>query len=419
MRNLTLAALVVLCLAFEPALATKFINFEKEASQVDTVYNDDVFLTGFKVKFDSKVYGDLTCLMAYEIVQTDTIFGNFTAFAQSLQNLEPVQGSFRVFGRRISCNSHVGRFLLLFGQEINIGPDAHIMRDADLWGENIAFQGSVDGDLKIRAHSAVVSGNIMGNLDFQGDSLTINPNTTINGNINYDSPTRANISDAATVNGQVNWQKSEEKPSEKSEKHGFWSTLTWIASVKGYLVWSILSSSLILIFILIPFPAWLTSITFWFILLTAGNLMILFAKPTAHLAESIIEKRLFPSMGLGFIIFMIVPVISIVFFFTILLAPLAMTLTMLFGVAVFVGGVYICLHIGRRICSLFSKGAKGTPGYLCYSIGMSVLLLLSLIPILGYLITFVALLTGVGAIAQALWKPRPESEAQAIDSVST
>jgi len=414
MRNLTIAALAVLCMAVEPALATKFINFEREASQIDTIYNDDIFISGFKVKFDSRVYGDLTCLMAYEMVQTDTIFGNFSAFAQSLQNLEPVMGSFRAFGRRISCNSRVDRFLLLYGQEINIGPDARIMRDADLWGANIASQGSVEGNLKIRAHSAVVSGNIGGDLIFYGDSLTINPNTSIGGDLDYNSANRANISSGVIIKGQVNWQKPEEQKEQKSERGGFWSTLTWIASVKGYLVWNIVSSILVLAFIIIPFPAWLITITFWFILVTAGNLTILATKPKALAAEAILEQRFFPSMGLGFIVFMLIPIIAIVFFFTILLAPLAMALSMLFGVAVFLGGVYISFYVGRRICMLFSRGAKGTPGYLCYTIGMSVLLLLSLIPILGYLIIFVALLTGVGALVQVPWGPRPEPSAQAV-----
>jgi len=407
--------LILLCLLAQSAMATKFINFEHAASQVDTIYDDDVFLSGFKVKFDSRVYGDLFSF-SYEIVQSDSIIGNFAAFARNSQNLGPTTGSFRVFGQQISCNSYIGRNLLAFGQNINIGPGAHIGRDADIRGENVAFQGAVDSNLNINARSAIISGNIGGDLSFQGDSLTINPNTTIGGDVNYISPSRANIGSAATIGGQIDWKRAEEEKAEKPRKGGFWSTLTWIASVKGYLLWNILSSLLILIFMLIPFPAWLVTITFWLILAISGNLTILLTKPRAYAAEGVLDQRLFPSMGMGFIAFLLIPVIAIVFLLTILLAPLAMVLTMLFGIAVFIGGVYMGLYVGRRICMLFGRGAKNTPGYLCYTIGMSILMLLSFIPILGYIIIFVALMTGVGAVIQAFWKSKPESSAQAIAS---
>jgi hypothetical protein len=388
-------------------MATKFINFEHEASQVDTAYFDDIFLSGFKVRFDSKVYGDLFSF-SYEMVQSDTIDGNFMAFAQTVQNLGPVTGSYRAFGRRISCNSDVGRNLLLAGQEINVGPGGRILRDADMAGANVVFQGAVEGTLKISAQMAVVSGTIGGDLIFKGDSLTISPNTVINGNVSYDSPSRATIGEAATIHGQVNWKKTErEKPADDAGG-GFWAALIWIASIKGYLVWSIVSSLLILVFILIPFPTWLAALTFWFILAAAGNLTLLLTRSKAYATESVLRNRLFPSMGLGFIIFFMAPVIALVLFFTILLSPLALIITMLFGIAVFIGGIYASLYLGRSICVLLNPGARHSPGYLCFTIGMTILLLLSLIPILGYIIMFVVLMTSVGALVQALWRPRTE-----------
>lgn len=414
MRGLGKYAVILLCLTVQSAWGTKFVNFEKDASQIDTIYSDDIFISGFKIKFDSRVYGDLFAF-CYEIVQSDTVDGNFMAFAQEVQNLGPVTGSFRAFARKVSCNTEIGRNLLIGGQDINIGPGARILRDADLWGEIVVFQGGTDGDLKIKSHTAVISGVVGGALYFEGDSLTINPNTVINGDLNYNSPSRATISDAVTINGEVNWKKTEESKSAKDDDGGFWAILTWIASVKGYLIWNIFSSLLVLIFILIPFPVWLVLITFWFILVAAGNLTLLITKARAYATEAVLGNRLFPSMGLGFIIFFLTPIVAIVLFFTLLLAPLAMVLSMLFGIAVFAGGIYISLYVGRRICLLFGQGAKNTPGFLCYTIGMSVLLILSLIPILGYLIILVSLLTGVGALVQTFWRPksRPNTVAEA------
>jgi len=260
----------------------------------------------------------------------------------------------------------------------------------------------------------VVSGAVGGSLYFKGDSLTINPNTSISGDLNYDSPIRATIGDAVTITGQVNWKRTEADEAAAKHEGGFWSALTWVASAKGYLVWNIISSLLVLIFILIPFPTWLVLIIFWFILVTAGNLTLLLSRPLGYATESVLSERFFPSMGLGFIIFFLAPIMAVVLFFTLLLAPLALALTMLFGVAVFFGGIYINIYIGRRICMLFGRGAKNSPGYLCFTIGMTVLLLLSIIPVLGYLIVCVSLMTGVGALLYALWRPKLSPAAEAV-----
>jgi hypothetical protein len=408
MKSFVKTAFILLALIFDQAWGTKFINFEKPGYQIDTVYFDDIFISGFKVKFDSKVYGDLFSF-SYEIVQTDSIDGNFMAFARSVQNLGTVTGSFRAFGQKLSCNSDVGRNLLLGGQEINVGPAAKIYRDADLGGKTVVFQGVIDGNLKIGGRIAVVSGTIGGNLEFSGDSLTINPNTVINGDVNYDSPARAAISDAATINGQVNWKKTEVEAEDTKKGGGFWSAITWIGSARGFLAWNIFSSLVALVFILLPFPGWLVFVTFWVIMVASGNILLVITRTKAFATEGVLGRRFFPSMGLGFIIFFLTPVIAIVLFFTILLGPLALALSMLFGIAVFAGGIYACLYVGRRVCMLFSAGAKNSSGYLCYTIGMTALLILSIIPILGYLMILAALMTGVGGLAQTFWRPKAEA----------
>ncbi|HBC47890.1 MAG TPA: hypothetical protein DCZ43_12650, partial [candidate division Zixibacteria bacterium] len=93
-----LAAKIVLalaiCCALKPAWGTTFLNSKSPSYEVDTLYEDDVFITGARIKFDSRVYGDLFSF-SYEIVQTDSVTGNFMALGYSVQNLAPVVGSFR------------------------------------------------------------------------------------------------------------------------------------------------------------------------------------------------------------------------------------------------------------------------------------------------------------------------------------
>jgi hypothetical protein len=409
MNKLTVKIILALaiCWALQPAVATTFLNTKSPSFEVDTVYNDDVFISGARIKFDSKVIGDLFSL-SYEMVQTDTVTGNFMALAYSVQNLAPVLGSYRAAARTMSCNADVGRNVLLLGQEINVGPNSHIGHDADLAGASVIFQGDVAGNLKIKSKFAVISGKVGGNLEFRGDSLTINPNTVIAGDVNYNSPTRATIASGSVISGNVNWKKADTEKQKEKKKSNFWTALTGIISLRGYFIISTFLSVAIIVLTLIPFPSWVLLIVLWFVLAVSGNLLILILKSKALTTIKVLDVRLFPSMGLGFIIFFLTPIVALILFFTVLAAPLSPLLIMLFGAATFAGGIFASLFLGRRICHLFSPVSDNTPGYLCYTMGMTVILFLSFVPILGYILVLLAFMTGLGGLVQTFGKNKIE-----------
>ncbi len=402
-----LAAKIVLILvlgsAIEPALATKFLNY-RNPSEIDTVYNDDVFLAGTrKIKFDSKVNGDLFSISS-EMVQTDTVTGNFMPVSITMQNLGPILGSYRAVAWNLSCNADVGRNLLILAHDVTIGPTSHIGRNADIAAVNVVFQGDIQGDLQVKARSAMISGRVGGNLYFGGDSLTINPNTIIVGDINYSSPIRATIAPGSSITGKINWQQTE--PTKQKQGKGPGIIPTWIVSLRGYFLLSTLISAVVITVTLLKLPGWLALLSLWVIMAVSGNILLLICKSRAKSTVNVLEIHFFPSMGLGFICFLLTPILAMVLFLIIITAPLGPILFMLFGIAIFAGGIFASLYIGRQICGIFNPSSAGTPGYLCYTVGMTVILALSIIPIVGYLILLVTLMTGLGALVQTFRKPR-------------
>ena len=414
MNKASLKILLILAMFLSPTMApaTTFLHSKSPGIESDSVYDDDVYISGFKIKFDSKVHGDLFGF-SYEMVQTDTIDGNFMSFAYSVENLGPVTGSLRVFAGNASCNSEIGRNLLLFCQNINLGPKTNIGRDADIFGQNVVVQGSIGRNLKIKAQNATVSGAINGDLNFEGDSLTINPNTTISGNLNYKSASRAAIGEGVKIGGQINWTRAElEKKPHRQNKGGLALIATWIVSLKGYLIYLILLSVIMLVAGIIPVPNVLAILFLWIILGVCGNLVIFLTKRRALVTEMTLASRLFPSLGLGFILLFLVPIVALIIFFTIIGAPLAMLLMMIFGIALFVGGIYVCLFAGRQLCKIFTPRSKNTPGYLCYTIGMIILVALSFIPIFGYILTLAVMMLGLGGLVLAYWNSRTQTKAE-------
>ena len=65
------------------------------------------------------------------------------------------------------------------------------------------------------------------------------------------------------------------------------------------------------------------------------------------------------------------------------------------------------LFIGRKIWGLLGIG-DAKPGYLCFTIGIIILVALSFIPVIGYLLSMLVLMMGLGGLALALFS---ESEA--------
>ncbi len=394
--------ILVLGSAVDPALATRFLNY-KNPSEIDTIYNDDVFISGARLKFGSRVNGDLFSI-SYEMVQADTITGNFMPVSISIQNLGPILGSYRAVAWNLSCNADVGRNLLILAHDVNIGPASHIGRNADIASSIVVFQGDVQGDMHIRARSAMISGRVGGNLYFGGDSLTINPNTVVVGDINYNSPIRATIAPGSSIAGKINWQQTE--PVKQKQGKGPGLIPTWIVSLRGYFILSTIISAVVIGVTFLKLPGWLALLFLWLIMAVSGNIVLLICKSRANSTVNILEIRFFPSMGLGFIAFLLTPILALVLLFTVLAAPFAPILIMLFGIAMFAGGIFASLYVGRRICALFNPSSAGTPGYLCYTVGMTLILLLSIIPIIGYLLVLITLMTGLGGLAQTYRKPK-------------
>lgn len=397
--NLSLASIMVAVSG--DVLATEFLNPDKKGFIADSIYDDDVFIAGENLKFDSKVRGDLFAA-CNEIVQSETIDGNFNGVCQSIQSLGPIGGSFRFFGRYISCNAPIGRNILAFAQEITIGPNCEIGQDAHLFAAKVNFQGRANGDIEVSANQATLFGSVAGCFCFEGGSLVIGPDAVIEGDLIYETPDKADISTSAQITGEVKWTRTEREEREESGWITFGKISSWLISHRGYFLFLTIISLGLFIVSAIPFPAGLSMVILWIMLAISGNVLILLSKRMTLCTEQSLSAKLFPSLGIGFVILFLAPIVAIVLLLTIIGAPLGAVLILLFGAGCFAGGIYASLFIGRKICELLRIGG-GKPGYLCFTIGMIILVALSFIPMIGYLLSLLVIMMGLGGLTLALF----------------
>jgi cytoskeletal protein CcmA (bactofilin family) len=378
--------------------ATTFISVKGEGFLADTVFNDDLFITGSKIKMQGRVDGDVFAF-CQEIVLSDSVNGSFNSFSMNVQILGSVGQSVRGFANYINCNAPVGRNLLVFGNQVTVGPKARIGHNGDFFCAKLVFQGKLDGDLKIEAKDAEISGYVAGNVWFKDGQLEVGPDAVIDGNVYYKSVHKANISKSARISGEVNWEELEEKKGGGTDIT-LGRFFAWIFSVRGYLLTATVVSLLSLIFSAIPFPAGLAIIFYSIVFLISGNVVILLTRERTRITMAMMDDKFLPSLGLGFVIFFVVPVISIVVLCTFLGAPLGIALLFLFGIALLAGTVYATAFLGSKFWKIVGrKKDEGSP-HLYYSTGIVLLIVLSFIPILGYLLVTAVIMTGLGGLAQ-------------------
>ncbi len=398
--------IVVLSLIPVSVSATKFISVGGEGYLADTVYNDDLFIAGNKIKMESRVDGDLFA-SCQEIVHLDTVLGSFNSFSFNAQVLGPVKQSYRGWGFSINCNAPVGRNILIFGNEITIGPQADIAQDGDIFCSKLIFKGRLGGNLKIEAHYAEINGHVGGDVEFEDGDLKIGSDAVIDGDVYYRSPRKAEISNSANIYGEINWEEIEAGDRDAGPRISFGKILSWAFSVRGYLLLLAVVSLIFLVFSVIPFPSFLIIILYSVIFLISGNVVILLTKGRMRMTLTTIENKFLPSLGLGFVIFFVAPVVSLVILFTLVGAPLGMALLFIFGAALFVGIVYAATFLGWKVWDILGRKTENRSGYLCYSTGIVLLIILSFIPVLGYLLVTVAIMTGLGGLAQTFKSKNP------------
>ncbi|HEY6748860.1 MAG TPA: polymer-forming cytoskeletal protein [Mycobacteriales bacterium] len=153
---------------------------------------------------------------------------------------------------------------------------------------------------------------------------------------------------------------------------------------------------------------WAGRLAWWFAvsvstLLIGLALLWLIGRGATRIADTG-RTRIGPSIGWGLLAFFGLPVLAIIALVTIVgiplglgvLAALALIYTLGYGAAAWI--------IGRRILR------AGTPWVVAFLLGWAILRVLALIPIVGGLIWFAAVVFGLGALTVTIWRARSTAQ---------
>ena len=339
-------------------------------------YDDDIMLINSNdetnpVAMDNmKNIRDDVYLLDSDVTLKDNVDGNVYIMAKDVEiTSEEISGNVFICAEEINIrNTYINGSLFLAGEKINVtafASDAYIVGNKVTLGEETRIL----RDLRVAADKLEINGVISRNVFASANDIKMNNNTIVEGDFNYSAKNEINISE--NVRGEVNFEELEENDKTNSNKV--------IDYIKGILT-SIASSALIILFIIFVLPKF---------------------------NQNIGEAKLLEAFGLGIGFLVVVPIIIILLFMTIIGVMPAFLLIAIYIAMLAIGYTISAISIAGKIYKKINKeGNSKLYIFLFTIITLIVLNLISSIPVIGGIVSFVLTMIGDGIIISNIIKAR-------------
>lgn len=247
--------------------------------------------------------------------------------------------------------------LFIAGNIINV--DATIYRDAVIVGSNIKISGHIERNLTIYGSNVTLENvNVSGNVKIMADTVVIKDDVIINGKLTY-GVSNISISGDATIGLKEQVEVNTYK-------------FTFLDTLKGR---AISYASLLFVFVILALliPSSLKN---------AGD-------------EELSFTQIVTYIGYALVFLILVPISALILMMLTIGFPVAIMMLAIYFAAIYLSYAYMGYYVGKKIW--LSKN-KDENVLLEGLIGITILYLISLIPTVGPIITFIAYLCGLGII---------------------
>lgn len=341
-------------------------------------FGDDLFAAGSEVRVSETGVEDLFAAGGTVTVDSDVRESAHVA-GRTIRTNRMVGENLYAAGYEVSVEAPVGKDVIAAGNRVEIGPNATVAGDVLAGGQTIVVRGPVTGSVKLTGRTVEIAGPIFGSADITAREIRFAEGARIDGTLSYTSREAVNVppnviaSDRVTDNVDANQGPS---------------AAGWIAFGVAAIV------------ILLALAA-LFALVFRDRL--ARTRAVIAARPWRDLLLGIIAtSALFGSILVLAASLIGIPLIPVV----ILLTPFAI-----------IAGYLTTAH---AIGAVVVKRARLAPvnfgaAFGATALGVLILVLVSAIPILGWMIAVLAVIVGIGAWFALMIAPAPRAEGVAAE----
>jgi cytoskeletal protein CcmA (bactofilin family) len=352
------------------------------AKSGDTVMSNEViegnfFGAGNLVTIDGTVNGDVF-VAGNNITITGMVNGDVFVAGSSIEISGTVNGNVRVAGSNINIRGLIERNILGAGSSLILGESASVGGHITFAGASFVDNSPVGGQIDFAGGSAILNNNVGGdvsvNLEDEG-KLILMSEANLDGNLYYKSLKEAEVEEGAIISGITKYEPW--KKGEKISKKNDFDKKESLAFFKvGFLVAKFFS--LISLFII-------------------GLILLKMApKPIDRMYDTM-KKKFWPSVGWGFAVLFLTPIVCLILLITIIGIPLSGIVFLAYILVLCFAKALVGLAVGKWIVEKFKWKMHAVWSLL---IGLVVLMLINMIPVAGWVVCFVLFLWALGGVYQ-------------------
>jgi len=334
--------------------------------------NRNLYRAGRTVRTGTPVEGDFHAAGSRVVIDAD-VKGDAILVGGAVEVRNPVGGDLRTAAGKLIVDATIDGDVLMAGSEISLERGTRIGRDALIAGRAVDVRGSIDGELTIYAQHVVIAGTVGGKARLVAEEIELLDSARIVGTLSYTSPHEIKRSPGATVEGEISRREAEKKvapPPAEPDDDG-WELL-------GALLW------MLGLFLFGVALTWLSPV------FSADAARRAWSDPLA-------------AVGLGFALLIALPVAAGLAIITIVGIPLGASALAVYPVLLLTGYLTGVAAVAQRLRQ--SLGPRSPPSatarLLWLAVTLSVLIVIGLIPFLGWLLSIWVLLAGIGGLVLA------------------
>lgn len=364
-RGVAIAVLILVLLAVTAGLVQAESLEGRTVIAPGEIHEGDLRAAGDTVVVDGTVTGDLMAL-AGNVTVPGTVEGDVLAAGGNLTLSGDVGDDVRAMGGTIIIDGTVSKNASLMGGNLQLRPQAELGGSVMMMGGQLESQAQVGRDLVVAGDIARIGGSVGGDLEARAVEVHILPDAEIQGDLIVSSETELILDEAATVEGEI----IEEEPVAPSVSPDIQdlpdrlAPLAWMGRIIGFL------GSLVV----------------------GAVLLALAPRPTVNTAGNL-RRRPLESALYGLLALVAVPAVVVILLITAIGVPLGFLLLMYYGVMIFISRLFVGLWVGRLI--LKERAAD----FWALALGFLAISVLCAIPYLGWILNFLVVLGGLGALA--------------------
>lgn len=350
MKKLYLSAIALSVFFAFTTNAAQFAAGERFSLAQEQIINDDLYITGGESTVNGTVNGDVF-VFSGSVKILGTVNGDLFVAGGDVDISGDVGGSIRVVGGNIDINGKVGKDVLAAGGSIKESENAVVAGESYLNAGEVFVAGTT-GKVKVNA-----------------GTLHVSSTAKINGDVSYASNKDARIDDGSTISGIISKKIIEKRDRQKS-------SAIWSGTIFSF-IFSLISVIILTLIFNYIFP--LDSYSM------AQNWKNNFGRNLLY----------------GFSFLFLTPFVIILLLVSVIGIPISFIVGLIYMFTIMTAQIVAVLAVGTWIYKEIKKDSMSAVINWQYIVlGATVIGVIGLIPIIGWLANFVVFLVALGVLVK-------------------